>query len=520
MLRPTPGSTTPLTELTEKFGFELSESDEAEHENTDLGGVTLDSNDVRPGDLFVGINGARRHGAELAAEAEEKGAVAILTDARGAEIASDAGIPVVVTDNPRAELGGVSAFVYGTATNRPTLFGVTGTNGKTSTVHMTEAILRQLGVRAGLSSTAERHIGGDSVVSGLTTPEATELHAMLATMNERGVTAAAIEVSAQALSRHRVDGVVFDVVGFTNLTHDHLDDYGDMDTYFEAKAVLFQPDRARRAVISLDSPAGIRLAGLAGVPVTTISSTAASGADWTVTTDDEVPTGVHFTVSRRDGRAITSFVPVIGRHMAADAGLAIAMLAEAGWALDEIRAALHRDGGLDVRLPGRTERVSGETGPTVYVDFGHSPDAFENTLAAVRRVTTGRVIMLFGADGDRDALKRPAMAAAAVLGSDVLVVTDHHPRFEDPDAIRRVLVDSAREARPDAEIHEVGDPKQAIRFAVTLAGEGDAILWAGPGHQNYRDILGERTPYSARAEARAALSEAGWDAPTTPLISG
>ncbi|NQX26528.1 UDP-N-acetylmuramoyl-L-alanyl-D-glutamate--2,6-diaminopimelate ligase [Microbacteriaceae bacterium VKM Ac-2854] len=520
MLRPTDGPTNTLAELTERFGFERTDDDDHAATTTDVAGVTLDSTDVRPGDLFVGISGARRHGAELAEEAEQAGAAAILTDARGAELAQSASIPVIVTADPRAELGDVSAYVYGTSVRTPTLFGVTGTNGKTSTVHMTEAILRQMGVTAGLSSTAERHIGGESVISGLTTPEATELHAMLATMNQRGVTAAAIEVSAQALTRHRVDGVVFDVAGFTNLSHDHLDDYGDMDTYFEAKAPLFQPDRSRRAVISLDSPAGYRMVERAGVPVATIASDPAADADWTVTIVAEEPAGARFTVTRRDGRAITTFVPVIGRHMAADAGLAIAMLVEAGWAMDEIRAVLHRDGGIDVRLPGRTELVSGELGPHVYVDFGHSPDAFENTLAAVRRVTTGRVIMLFGADGDRDTLKRPAMAAAAVLGSDILVVTDHHPRFEDPDAIRRVLVESARAARPDGEIHEVGDPKRAIRYAISLADEGDAILWAGPGHQNYRDIRGVRTPYSARAEARAALSEAGWDAATTPLLAG
>ena len=146
----------------------------------------------------------------------------------------------------------------------------------------------------------------------------------------------------------------------------------------------------------------------------------------------------------------------------------------------------------------------------MYVDFGHSADAFQRTLEAVREVTPGLVIMVFGADGDRDALKRPAMAEAAVSGSDILVVTDHHPRFEEPSSIRRTLVEAARAARPDGEIHEVDDPKRAIRVAVSLAEEGDSILWAGPGHQNYRDIQGVRTPYSARAEARAALREAGW----------
>jgi UDP-N-acetylmuramoyl-L-alanyl-D-glutamate--2,6-diaminopimelate ligase len=186
------------------------------------------------------------------------------------------------------------------------------------------------------------------------------------------------------------------------------------------------------------------------------------------------------------------------------------MLVEAGFELEAIGQALDDDGGIVAYLPGRTERVSGDRGPSVFVDFGHSPDAFLNTLAAVRRFTQGKVIMLFGADGDRDKTKRPEMARVAAAGSDILVITDHHPRFEDADSIRKTLVDAAREAYPDHEIHEVSPPEAAIRAAVALAGEGDSILWAGPGHQDYRDIKGVRTPYSAREEARAALREAGW----------
>nr|BFF14180.1 hypothetical protein GCM10025699_54830 [Microbacterium flavescens] len=203
-------------------------------------------------------------------------------------------------------------------------------------------------------------------------------------------------------------------------------------------------------------------------------------------------------------------VPLIGWHMVANAALAIVMLVEAGFELGAISQALEAEHGIVAYLPGRTERVSGDRGPSVYVDFGHSPDAFLTTLAAVRRFTPGKVVMLFGADGDRDTTKRAEMARVAAAGSDILVVTDHHPRFEDPASIRATLVEAARAAYPDHEIHEVSPPEAAIRTAVSLVGEGDSILWAGPGHQDYRDIRGERTPYSARDEARAALREAGW----------
>ena len=199
--------------------------------------------------------------------------------------------------------------------------------------------------------------------------------------------------------------------------------------------------------------------------------------------------------------------------MAANAGLAIVMMLEAGYDWDRIVSTLDRDGGVNAYLPGRTELVSGETGPAVYVDFGHSPDAFEKTLAAVRRVTPGKVVMLFGADGDRDATKRHDMGRAGVLGSDILIVTDHHPRFEEPSGIRKTLIEGARLARPDAAILEFSPPEAAIIEAVALVGEGDSILWAGPGHQDYRDIEGVRTPYSARELSRRALRAAGWSAP-------
>jgi len=521
-----------LSALAERFADRVV----GDTEGIQVTGITLATADLRAGEVFVAIAGANRHGAEFARTAEDAGAVAVLTDAAGAALAaaSDVRVPVLVVGDPRALLGAVSGWVYGTGRNdtdtdtdtehdlgpMPLLLATTGTNGKTSVSHLLEGILQQVGAVTGLSSTAERHIDDQVVVSRLTTPEASEMHALLALMRERGVEAIAVEVSAQALSRHRVDGIVFDVAGFTNLSHDHLDDYADMREYFEAKAPLFQPERARRGVVSLDTAAGHEIAAGAGIPIVTVGTpaiaqdaAAAAAADWVVHIGAELPAYTEFTLSGPQGRTLTTRVPVIGPHMAANASLAIVMMLEVGYAWDDIVAALTRDGGIRAYLPGRTERVSGDTGPTVFVDFGHSPDAFEKTLAAVRRVTPGRVLMLFGADGDRDASKRLDMGRTAVLGSDILVITDHHPRFEDPASIRRTLIEGARAARPDAQIHEYSPPEAAIVAAVGLVGEGDAILWAGPGHQDYRDIRGVRTPYSARELARAALRAAGWAVP-------
>ena len=481
-------------------------------------GATVSSATARPGDLFVGMPGQHQHGAQFAAEAAASGAAALLSDAAGVDLAAKvlaaagaAPLPAIVVESPRPALGAVAARIYDFTRDEPQLFGVTGTNGKTSTVHLLEGIARALGETTGLSSTAERHIAGRVVVSGLTTPEASDMHALIATMREARVTAAAIEVSAQALERHRVDGLWFGTVGFTNLSHDHLDDYGDLERYFAEKLKLFTPERAGRAVVSLDTPYGARVVRHSGIPVETITSHADVAADWRVRTLDVARAGTRLEVTAPDGRSLRAFIPIIGEHHAANAGLAIAMLVTAGRDFDTIRQVLADDAAVPP-MPGRTENVSGPGAPAVYVDFGHSPDAFAKTLDAVRAVTTGRVIMVFGADGDRDALKRPDMAREAVTRSDVLVVTDHHPRFEDAASIRRTLVAAARAARPDGEIHEVSPPPAAIRVAVGLAGPEDSILWAGPGHQDYREIRGVKTAYSAREEARQALEEHGWSA--------
>ncbi|KIC58347.1 Mur ligase family protein [Microbacterium hominis] len=503
-----------LGDLVRRFGGEQGEGDG----DVIVSGVTLATDDVRPGDLFVALPGRNHHGAQFVGAAVAAGAAAVITDRAGAELSAGAGVPIAVVDDPRGILGEISAWIYGTDQNVPIMLGVTGTNGKTSVAHLLKAVLEQLGVVAGLSSTAERHIGSEVITSRLTTPEAPEFHALLAHMRERGVEAVADEVSAQALARHRVDGIVFDVAGFTNLTHDHLDDFGDLGTYLRAKLPLFTPERSRRAVVSLDSEYGAEVVAAARVPTTTIITPALAvepvAADWTVDIVAERQHGTTFALHGPDGQSLTTTVPVIGPHMASNAALAIVMLREAGYAWERLAAAL--DGRqIEAAVPGRTQRVSGESGPAVYVDFGHSPDAFEKTLAAVRRITPGRVLMLFGADGDRDTTKRFDMGRTAALGSDILIITDHHPRHENPDDIRAELLTGARAAVSATEILEISPPERAIVEAISRVGDGDAILWAGPGHQDYRDIRGARVPYSARELARRALVAAGW-APPAP----
>jgi UDP-N-acetylmuramoyl-L-alanyl-D-glutamate--2,6-diaminopimelate ligase len=510
ILRPEAVTPVSINSLASRFSLTLNSGS---LEGT-VTGVTMNTADLRSGDLFVAMPGLKTHGAKFAAQAIHGGAAAIITDQAGVELISSSdqdfgSTPLLLLESPRQHLGLIASFVYGNSTGaRPKMFATTGTNGKTSTSYLLEGILRQLGEVTGLTSTAERHIAGEVIVSRLTTPESTEMNALIARMRERKCSAIAIEVSAQALSQLRVDGLYFDVVGFTNLSHDHLDDYADLATYLRAKAELFTPERAARGVVSLDSLFGAEFASLSKIPVVTISSNSDVIADWNLEVTAQLPGRTEFVLTSPTGDTLRSFVPLLGAHMAANAGLAIAMLVEANFDFAKISAAIAD--GIEAYLPGRTERVSAASGPEVYVDFGHSPDAFLNTLAAVRKVTPGKVIMVFGADGDRDASKRPAMAQVAAAGCDILVITDHHPRFENPASIRKTLVDAAKHARPELELYEVSPPEAAIRKAVSLAKPGDAILWAGPGHQDYRDIEGVRTPYSARHEARQALIESGW----------
>lgn len=507
-LHPVPRS---LSELAAAFGLD---DDELDLERVEVTGVSVSSRDVDAGDLYVGIPGARVHGATFASDAVEQGAVAILTDSAGAELVREEGVdvPVLIVEDPRLALGEVSGWVYRTDPDEPKLYGVTGTNGKTSVAYILDAILGQLSVVTGLTTTVERRIGEERIEAALTTPEASELHALIARMREVGVHAASIEVSAQAVTRHRIDGILFDVVGFLNLSHDHLDDYADFEEYFQAKLELFTPERARRGVVSLDSEWGKRVVEESRIPLTTISSRPEIDADWKVELGKREGMNTRFTLIAPDGRSITTEVPLPGWFSAANAGLAIAMLVESGYDLGEIAHVLERDGLIQAYVPGRTELISGERGPRFVLDYGHTPDAFEQTLGALREFTEGKLIMIFGADGDRDKMKRPAMGRIAAELADVVIITDYNPRMEDPASIRATLLEAARAAAPHKDIREIADARLGIREAVNMAREGDTILIAGPGHETASEVGGKKIGYSAREEARQALREAGWDA--------
>ncbi len=445
-------------------------------------GVTLASQRVVPGDVYVALPGSRSHGIEFAADAFASGAVAVLTDAEGVAHAPP-GMPVLSVTAPRALLGRFAAHVYGDPAASLRLLGVTGTQGKTTTTRLAESALQRAGVRAAVVGTVGTRVDGEEIKTTLTTPEAPDLHGLFAMMREREVQACAMEVSSHALVQGRVDGVVFDVAVFTNLGRDHLDFHADEEDYFQAKATLFTPERCRVGLVNADDEHGQRLLRRGGVP---LSSFSASGrdADWRAVELEAAPGGSTFVVEGPEGLRVPAGCPLPGDYNVANALAALAGSAMLGYDLTAVAEAMATGGGV----PGRLELVDAGQDFTVVVDYAHKPDAVAAAIAALRPLTDGRVIVVLGAGGERDPGKRPLMGAIAAEAADVLVVTDDNPRGEDPAAIRAAVLAGTGEG--SAEVVEVGDRRTAIREALARARAGDVVLVAGKGHETGQEVAG------------------------------
>lgn len=486
--------------------------------DTAVSGLTLASGDVRAGDLYAALPGQRTHGVRYAAAAVEAGAAAVLSDAAGAaELAGRVPrlpVPVVVVDDPRALLGALAAAVYGRPADKMLTLGVTGTQGKTTVTYLIESALRAAGRTPGLVGTTGSLAAGRPIASRLTTPEAPDLHAILAVMVEQGVDTCAMEVSSHALVQGRVDGVAFDVAAFLNLGRDHLDFHGDVDSYFAAKAELFTPGRTVHAVIDVGDEWGRRLAtrlAARGLAHTTCTATvdpqpAAAGssppaADWTVADVSLQPQASQFTVIGPDGRSQSVHLPLPGSFNVRNALAAVVVLAVAGLPLAAVAAGLGRATGL----PGRMEPIDEGQDFTAIVDYAHKPDAVEAVLGAVRPATAGRLLIVLGAGGDRDPGKRPLMAALAAALADVLVVTDDNPRSEDAATIRSQLLAGVDTASPHAELIEEPDRALAIERAVAMARTGDTVVVAGKGHETGQEIGGTVHPFDDREVLRRLL---------------
>ena len=507
-------------------------------------GACLNSRVVQPGDLYVALPGARVHGARFVAAALEAGALAVLTDAEGAALVAEAGLADVAmlqTSTPRAAAGVAAAAVYGAGLDAgPRLIGVTGTNGKTTTSFLACALLEAIDLRTGVIGTILTRAGDRTVPSSLTTPESTQLHALMALMRQEQVDTAVMEVSSHAVAFERIAGLRFAVAGFTNLTQDHLDLHGSMEEYAEAKLGLFDAERTGRAVVVLDGGEGpewgVAMADRAGAPTTTLALGPAApvpGAlaerhpevtpDWELTALTPDGLGHRFELTQaRTGRVLKASVGLPGRFNTANAALAALMVLEAlgDDTFDRIQAVLDvpaGEGPFAAAVPGRMEVVGRE--PDGVVDFAHNPDGMVQaleSLAQARAATgrRGRTILVFGATGERDTTKRPLMGRIAARYADVVIVTDDDPHGEEPASIRAEVLEGVRAeaaARQEqghrVEVHESAPRAEAIRLAAALAEDADSILLAGRGHETVQDVAGVDVELDDRVELRAALAD-------------
>ena len=469
-----------------------------------LHGVTLDSRAVQPGDLWCALPGANAHGAQFAAQAARQGAAVALTDPAGRARCEAEGLAVLEVDDPRTATATAAALVHDRPATKLATLGVTGTNGKTSITTVITRTLHALDVAAGsvgTSGTGYRDGQGTEHAIGTvrTTPEAPELHGLLARMVEDEVAVVSMEVSSHALVLHRADEVIFDVVCFTNLTQDHLDFHGTMESYYEAKRTLFTPAHARRGIICVDDEWGRRLAREAEIPVITYATRPGVDADHRARDIQPADYGSVFTVDGPEGtRTLHAALP--GRHYVANTLAAELLLGALGHSGPDVARALGEAG----TVPGRMEPVAHAPRRGV-VDYSHTPDALEQALDTLRAIPgTGRLLVVMGAGGDRDRTKRPHMGEVAARLADVVIVTDDNPRTEDPASIReQVLAGIPKDTK--AQVHDVGGRGEAIALAASLADVSDTILVAGKGAETGQQIGGIVQPFDDRLRLRDAL---------------
>ena len=458
-------------------------------------GVTSNDADVQPGDLFLAYPGKTTHGAQFAQSAIAKGARAILTDAQGAQIAQ--GLPVIVVENVRTAGALVSAHLYRKPVQEMVSIAITGTNGKTTVSTLLHQLLQSAGRESGLIGTVETRIGRERFESVRTTPEADTLQSIAAAMAEQHVRHLVMEVSSHALVMNRMEGSHFAIAGFTNLTQDHLDFHGDMESYFMAKAKLFSLEFADQAFINIDDPYGLRIFNTCGIPATSISRRNTQ-ATWHYTSIVSNGNGTNISIRGAGGILIETTTPLRGDFNLDNLLLAIAIATECG--IDPLDCA-----GLVPKLygaPGRMELVDRGQSFSAFVDYAHTPDAVGNVLATARAFTEGKVIALLGCGGDRDASKRLLMGRALSEGASIAIFTSDNPRSENP---RHILTQMTSELAVNQPSAVIEDRAEAISYAVSLCGPGDTLLILGKGHEVGQEIAGKKIDFDDRIVLAQAI---------------
>ncbi len=476
----------------------------------EITGIVQDSRAITSGNAFVAIAGFGAHGLGFIAQAQAAGAAAVLFEPPApaefdvSSMSIDADIAMIAVPGLRARLGQVADTFHGEPSRTTTTVGVTGTNGKTSTVQLLAQAWTLRGRRAGSIGTLGAGLYGDVVPTGFTTPLVLQLHALLAQLRDAGADAVAMEVSSHALDQGRVDGVHFKVGVFTNLTRDHLDYHGTMDAYGSAKAKLFAWPGLETAVLNLDDAFGLELhadmCARNSTPVGLIGVSSRGAAAATVCADDIVLdlAGLSFAL-RIDGTTHAVRSPLLGRFNVDN----LLTVAGALYALGEKPAQIATTLSMLQPVNGRMNRIGGDGRlPLVVIDYAHTPDALEQALTSLRAHAAGRLVCVFGCGGDRDRGKRAQMAAIAETHADAVIVTDDNPRTENGDAI---VADIAAGFMHPAAIIIQRDRAAAIATAIHTAAASDIVLIAGKGHEPYQEIDGVQYPFDDTAIARTAL---------------
>ena len=469
-------------------------------------GIASDSRTLEPGFLFLACEGSNSHGLDYLREAHAAGVCAVAWDSSTADAPDDIGIPMIGVENLAARLGDIANRFYGNPSSNLKTIGITGTNGKTTVAWLIAECLQQLDQRCGYIGTLGFGVDELHIAEGMTTPAAIELHGRLADFVDQGATHAALEVSSHALTQGRVDGIAFEAALFTNLTRDHLDYHGDMQSYFESKSRLFLSCNPRVRIINLDSEFGSELAARCGQDVVTVSTRfdrVADGRPYVFVRSvvaNESGSEITITSSWGDGK-FTLAMP--GDFNVANAVLVLAYLLTANVDFEQACDVLQ----LVEAPPGRMQKVAASGSP-IYIDYAHTPDAIESALRALRPHCRGNIWCLFGCGGDRDIGKRSLMGKLVERHADKVVITTDNPRSENP----KKIIDDIRAglSNPD-DATVIEDRAAAIAWTIANAGPSDVVLLAGKGHEDYQEVEGERRPFSDTALAMAAAGQRGSD---------
>lgn len=469
-------------------------------------GVSYDSRKVHPGDLFFCVPGLVADGHDHAPAAVDAGAAALCV-----ERTLDLDVPQVLVTDARRAMARIAADFYGRPADDMTILGVTGTNGKTTTAFMLEAILRADGRSTGLIGTIATRIG-DEVEPGVrTTPESLDLQALFARMRDKGVDSVAMEVTSHALVLHRVESLRFAAVGFTNLSQDHLDFHPTMEDYFAAKSSLFLPERAAAGAVNIDDPYGRKL--LDASPIGSIGFGTSDDADVRPRDVKLEPSGTTLAIITPAGEFEVR-TKLVGHFNVSNCLGAAAIALQAGIGIDAIAEGL---ASIDA-VPGRFESIDAGQPFSVVVDYAHTPDSLDNVLRAARPLADahgGRVLCAFGCGGDRDKGKRPLMGAVVARLADVAVVTSDNPRSEDPQVIIGQILEGVLAERAGGPDATLPDRREAIEWILREARPGDVVVIAGKGHETGQQFADRTIPFDDRAVAREALAGLGYGGSTS-----